>query len=254
MRTEKNKIKNLIKITEKIEGWLSVQEGIFLYRIANNLPSNANIAEIGSWKGKSTIWLASALTDKKGTKVYSIDPHVGSPEKVNEYQKVDTFGKFQENVAVNGLENQVISLKMASRKAFSVFKDTIDLLFIDGSHTYPAVKEDFSLWKSKMKKGGWIVMHDATVIPGVWKVARDNLIFSDQFRNVGMLGSMIFGQYIPRKSIFEIPVIFLKNIFSYLFIISYVKLRKIPFLPRGKKMVSRWQFKRRLSKHFEPRK
>ncbi len=51
-------LKQAIQSARDIEGWLTEKEGIFLYKMANKCTGRGVIVEIGSWKGKSTIWLS----------------------------------------------------------------------------------------------------------------------------------------------------------------------------------------------------
>lgn len=46
---------------------------------------------------------------------------------------------------------------------------TIDLLFIDGSHTYEGVKRDFELYSGLVTKGGFIVFHDIKLKGPQWE-------------------------------------------------------------------------------------
>lgn len=239
----KEKIRNIIKFTRKIKGWLSVQEGVFLFNAASKLPDSAIIVEIGSYKGRSTIWLSSALENKTNSKVYAIDPHTGSPEVKNEYGNIDTYADFIENIKSAGVENKIIPIRKESLKALKNFDKDIDLLFIDGSHTFEATKEDFIGWSKKLKPGGWMILHDAAVLPGPWKVARNNIFLSRKFYHTGMLGSMVFGRYCPEnKRILSL----IKNFISYLFAMTYVKMRKIPFPNSWRKRISRANFKHKL--------
>ena len=54
------------------------------------------------------------------------------------------------------------------------FEDnTIDLIHIDGLHTYEAVKHDYKTWLSKLKEGGTLMFHDWNVREadfGVWRL------------------------------------------------------------------------------------
>jgi len=248
VETRKTKIEKIVEFVGSIDGWLSVQEGIFLYKLARKLSDDANIVEIGSWKGKSTIWLASAFSNKENAKVYAVDSHAGSPERERGYEKINTFPQFQENIKSAGLDNKVIPLRKTSAAAAEKFNGKIDLLFIDGSHIYEAVKKDLELWIPKMKASGWLVMHDATVLLGPWKAAKRYVLFSGNFQGVGMLGSMIFAQYSPYKTVFYGFTNRLENFLSYLFIISYVKLRKIPFPKSWRKKISRKNYKNSIKK------
>ncbi|MDO8793741.1 MAG: class I SAM-dependent methyltransferase [Vicinamibacterales bacterium] len=66
-----------------IDGWLTDREGELLFRLADQCPPGAVIVEIGSWKGKSTVWLASGVRDPGLTMVFAIDPHEQSLEDPN---------------------------------------------------------------------------------------------------------------------------------------------------------------------------
>ena len=59
-------VREIQEIVEKMDGWLSFAEGSFLYNAARNASGRGAVVEIGSWKGKSTIWLANGLKDGKG--------------------------------------------------------------------------------------------------------------------------------------------------------------------------------------------
>ncbi|WP_455277747.1 hypothetical protein [[Eubacterium] cellulosolvens] len=61
--SEKGRIK---KLTDKVEGWLTDKEGELLYKLAKQCTGKGVIVEIGSWKGKSTIWLG--MGSKNGKK------------------------------------------------------------------------------------------------------------------------------------------------------------------------------------------
>jgi predicted O-methyltransferase YrrM len=65
--------KDLEGILSKVEGMLTLNEGRYLCRLAKLNPRKGPIVEIGSWKGKSTIWLALGAIAVGGDKVYAID-------------------------------------------------------------------------------------------------------------------------------------------------------------------------------------
>lgn len=247
MKERRNKIKKIIGITNSIDGWLSIQEGVFLYKLAGRLGENTVVVEIGSWHGKSTIWLASAIKDKKNANLYAVDPHRGSPEKDGEFNRVNTFDIFNQNIQRAGVAEKIIPLRKTSLRAAATFPEKADIVFIDGSHLFADVKKDFFAWKKKLKRGGWIVLHDATVLPGPWRVAKNYLLKSTDFIRPGMLGSMVFGQYYPNRNLPATINTKLRNLLAYLFIISYVKMRKIPLSPKLKKNLSKLYFRRKIA-------
>ena len=70
-------------IAEKIDDWLGKREGAYLYALAKRSVTPGVIGEIGSWKGKSTVWLAKGSESVKGPEIFAIDPHVGGPDLDN---------------------------------------------------------------------------------------------------------------------------------------------------------------------------
>ncbi len=79
-----------------VEGWLSHREGRLLYALAKKCPAETSIVEIGSFEGKSAIWLASGSKRGNQIKVYSIDPHRGGTE-----------GTFIRNIMRFGLDDVI---------------------------------------------------------------------------------------------------------------------------------------------------
>lgn len=149
---------------------LSNDEKLLLYNLSTSLPENACIVEIGSYLGASTYCLASGVTSYGG-KVYAIDTwtNIGMSEGER-----NTFDKFQSNIAP--LREVVIPLKGFSKAHAISFDKQIDLLFIDGDHSYEGVKTDLELWLPKVKPGGWVVMHDFGWAEGVKRCVREYLL------------------------------------------------------------------------------
>lgn len=104
------------------------------------------IVEIGSWKGKSTVWLAKGSKDGKGIKIYAIDPHKGSSEHRKWYGKVWTFEEFKENIKKARVDDVVVPIVKTSEETVRNWDKLVELLFIDGAHEYELVKQDFLLW------------------------------------------------------------------------------------------------------------
>ncbi|MBM3256668.1 MAG: class I SAM-dependent methyltransferase, partial [Candidatus Moranbacteria bacterium] len=208
----------------------------------------AIIVEIGSYKGKSTIWLSGGLKNNRNAKLYAVDSHQGSPEFIGEYKKINTHKEFKKNIERAGFAKIVIPIRKSSLQAAKAVAEKIDILFIDGSHTYAAVRNDFLTWSKKIKKGGWIILHDATVLTGPRKVAQKYILRSFNFRRTGMLGSMIYGQYSPAQNFSGKVAVLAQNLFSYLFIISYVIMRKMPFPQSLRRRWSKRVFRKQITR------
>jgi len=121
---------------DNIEGWMSIEQLKWLFNTAKEMET---IVEVGSYKGRSTYAL---LTGTDGT-VWAVDPFTGM--KIGDF-----YDDFVKNVG--HFENLKI-LRMKSEEAVKQFKDkSIDMVFIDGDHTYEEVKKDIEMWLPKVKK------------------------------------------------------------------------------------------------------
>lgn len=184
-----------------VEGWLDNYEGELLYSLAQNCQGTGAIVEVGSWKGKSTIWLASGSKAGRGVKVYAVDPHTGSSEHRELYGKISTFDEFKNNTSCAGLDDLVVPMVMTSREAASSFDQPVELLFIDGAHEYEAVNEDFELWFPKVVEGGVVAFHDvAPNWPGPVRVVRESVYKSRRFHQIRLLSSITYARKIRRNS------------------------------------------------------
>jgi hypothetical protein len=111
------------------------------------------IVELGCDYGFSTIALAQPGV---GT-VYGIDRFVGPPER-------NAFEACRANIAAFGLTN-IELIKADFRILAQSWSRPIDLLHIDGNHTYDDVRLDFSQWSVHVRDGGVILLHDTRSFP-----------------------------------------------------------------------------------------
>jgi predicted O-methyltransferase YrrM len=128
----------------EVEGWLGPVEGNTLFNYAKEKRRGV-IVDIGTYKGKSAICMASALKQIGRGKVYTID------EK--EYEG------FKENIKKSGVEDYVVQI--IGKSSEIKWDKPIKLLFIDGSHEYANVKADFEHFSPFIVKGGVVVFHDS---------------------------------------------------------------------------------------------
>lgn len=139
-----------------IEGWLTDAEGELLFRLAAAFPPSTCVVEIGSWKGKSTVWLASGLHPSNGTQVFAIDPHEKSLEDPNAI----TLDDLNINLARSGLAHAVVPIVAASHDVAVTFQRRPGLVFVDGNHLEDAVRTDLDDWFPKLVDGGVLALHD----------------------------------------------------------------------------------------------
>ena len=171
-----------------VEGWLSDAQGRALFRAAAETDGRGAIVEIGSWKGRSTTWLASGAR-LGGHRVYAIDPHCRS----REYPSAETLDEFLGNLARNGLADIVEPLVMTSEAAAAHIEGPVELLFIDGDHSYEAVRRDAELWLPRLIEGGTVMFHDVATAAysGPRRIVREMVCRSPWFHGISRVGSMV---------------------------------------------------------------
>lgn len=116
--------------------------------------------ETGSARGKSTCYIAQALRENLGGKLYAIDPHRSTAW--NDAGEHDTFPALQRNLHAIGGEAYVEIIRSGSAEAARGWSRPIDMIFIDGDHSYEGVKADWDLFLPHLARFGVVVFHDTT--------------------------------------------------------------------------------------------
>ncbi|OGF77244.1 hypothetical protein A3I27_00115 [Candidatus Giovannonibacteria bacterium RIFCSPLOWO2_02_FULL_43_11b] len=189
--------------TNGVEGWLTEDEGLFLYEITKNVKEENAAVEIGSWKGKSTICIAKGLNDGRKGKVYAIDPHTGSPEHRNIFGKVDTFKEFEENISNKEVNSFVMAIRDTSENASKKFELPVEFIFIDGDHDLRAVAKDFESWFPKVIDGGTIAFHDSWNFIGPNILTACLLLFSPKVKNPGLINRITYFEKTEKNSMLD---------------------------------------------------
>lgn len=164
MKIDLNKASN-------IKGFLDFEEAGQLYLLSLEASKLAPCLEIGSYCGKSAIFLGTACR-KNNAVLFSLDHHTGSEEQQpgQEYfdpdlldadtGKIDTLRLFRKTLVDFDLENTVIPVIGKSEIVGRSWKTPLGLLFIDGSHAYESVLSDYQTWSQHVIPGGYLVFHD----------------------------------------------------------------------------------------------
>lgn len=150
------------------EGWLGAAEGYALHQCAAHGPGEGAIVEIGSFKGRSTSYLAAGSMKAGREPVTAVDTFRGSEEHqpggTDEVAEVTAkgiyFREFLANLRQNGVQRHVRPLVGWSREVVANWQKPIRLLFIDGDHSYEGVKLDFEMWSPFVIDGGLVAFHD----------------------------------------------------------------------------------------------
>lgn len=194
-------IEEIKKVVENVEGWLTDREGELLYDLAKNCKAKGVIVEIGSWKGRSTIWLGKGSKAGNNVKIYAIDPHIGSTEHKNMFGEVWTFEEFKKNIREAKVDDIVVPIVKTSESAAREFDEPVEFIFIDGAHGYDIVKLDFELWFPKVIDEGIMAFHDTIGWPGPAKVVEKSIYKSKNFKDANIVDSISFGRKVKRNSI-----------------------------------------------------
>lgn len=229
---------NRLKEIKNIEGFLTEKEGNLLFKLAKKCRKGAAIVEIGSWKGKSTAYLALGSSVGNRNKVYAVDHHQGSKEHRKKFGKISTYNDFKRNMKKMNLEHYIIPVVAKSSDAADYFNKKAGLIFIDGDHSYSSVKKDFELWLPNLTNGGVIAFHDSNHFSGVYRALKEILYRSNKIRNIKLYESITYAEKTNHYTFFN----FLKNKYTLFLYNLCILLAKKP-LPNfiinwGKKVLS----------------
>jgi predicted O-methyltransferase YrrM len=148
---------------------LTDTEKILLKKLAERLPKKGVILEVGGYLGASACFFALGCR-KNNSKVYSVD--TWQNDAMTEGKR-DTFSEFLGNT--KQFKKIIVPLRGKSVEVAQSFKEKIDLLFIDGDHSYEGCSSDLKAWMPHLRSGGIVVLHDYGWAEGVQKTV-DELV------------------------------------------------------------------------------
>ena len=195
----------LRQAAEAAKGFMPPDEGLALYRTAAAYAALGPVAEIGTYCGKSTIYLAAAARDA-GQMVITVDHHHGSEENQPGWEyhdttlvdarsgRLDTLPHFRATLAAAGLEDQVIAVVGRSAQVARLWRTPLGMLFIDGGHTDAAAVADYQGWAPHVAMGGALAIHDVFPDPADGGQAPywiyQQALASGEFAEVAVYGSL----------------------------------------------------------------
>jgi predicted O-methyltransferase YrrM len=158
------------------KGFLHEDEGRCLYDVALNASRLGPCLEIGSYCGKSTVYIGMACQQNSGI-LFSIDHHGGSEEQQPgqpyfdpqlfdpKVQRVNTFCAFRKTIEKAGIEDTVVAMVGHSDVAARCWATPLSMVFIDGGHTMEDALGDYTCWSPHIIAGGYLVIHDIFADP-----------------------------------------------------------------------------------------
>jgi predicted O-methyltransferase YrrM len=183
----------VLELITGVDGWLSADQAARLYAAGSEVASGEQIVEIGSFRGRSTIVLASAAPD--GVEIVAIDPHAGNdrgPKELSgfEVEAAGDHDAFIANLAAAGVSGRVRHVRSFSDKAHEDVAGPMAVLFIDGAHRYAPARSDIRRWGSRLQPGATMLIHDSFSSVGVTLAIARELMFGRRFRYIGRSRSL----------------------------------------------------------------
>ncbi|MEX2100377.1 MAG: class I SAM-dependent methyltransferase [Acidimicrobiia bacterium] len=165
-------------------------EGLALYDAGLAAGLHGPLLEIGTYCGKSAIYLGAAAREQ-GTVVFTVDHHRGSEENQAGWEhhdqrlvdprtgRMDTLPWFRRTIEAAGLEDVVVAVIGSSPRVAKHWAAPLGLVFIDGGHAFDVALADYEGWARFVVPGGLLVFHDVFEDPAdggqapyeVWKHA-----------------------------------------------------------------------------------
>ena len=195
---------DLLDLARAARGFMPDDEGLALHRLARERLPIGPVLEVGSYCGKSAVYLGAAAR-VTGTVLFTVDHHRGSEENQAGWEfhdrelvdpetgRMDTLPFFRRTIAAAELEEVVVAVVGHSAPVAAAWATPLGLLFIDGGHAFEIALGDYEGWARHVVPGGLLVFHDVFEDPDeggqapfeVWKRA-----VADGFDPVSTTGSL----------------------------------------------------------------
>ena len=194
----------LLKHALDATGFMPPEEGTALFEYAVERLPHGPAVEIGTYCGKSSVYLGAAAKLTGGT-VFTVDHHHGSEENQAGWEhhdttlvdertgRLDTLPTFRRTILRAGLDDEVVAVVGASATVARWWATPLSLLFIDGGHGEKPAHDDYDGWTPHVMPGGLLVIHDVFPDPAdggrpPYEIYLRALL--DGFTEVGVCGSM----------------------------------------------------------------
>lgn len=182
----------LLSLLRDVQGWLAAEEAWALHEAARTVePVGAEplVAEIGSYSGRSTIALALGLKARGGGRLITHDPQDESQHQ-----------RLQANLREAGVAEFVEAHRIGSwAGANMVTPGSVDLLFVDGDHSFSSVMRDIVVWRDALADGAAVAFNDP-YWPGVRRAMLEYVFtLPSPFREPNLIQNTLFVRHRPRE-------------------------------------------------------
>lgn len=191
------------------KGFMPGEEGDALFDAAcagGTAPPGHVFVEVGSYCGRSTVWLGAAARIA-GTTLFAVDHHGGSEENQVGWEwhdptliddttkRINTLPFFEHTIASCGLNDAVQAIVGDSSSVASTWSKPIAFLFIDGGHGTDIARSDYEAWTPHVVVGGRLAIHDVFSDPKIGGQAPYEQIYvpavsSGKFVEISATGSL----------------------------------------------------------------
>ncbi len=161
----------LFAFADAIRGFMPPDEGRALHNHASTVAVEGPFLEVGSYCGKSTVYLGAAAC-QRGRLLFAVDHHRGSEENQPGWEwhepdlvdsasgLIDTLPEFRRTIRDSGLDGTVVAVVGDSPSVAAVWGTPLALLFIDGGHGVKPAHADYQGWVPHLVEGGTLLIHD----------------------------------------------------------------------------------------------
>ena len=161
----------LLEVARSCKGYLDEAEGLRLYELAREYGRLGPVLEIGSYCGKSSVYLGAGA-QAAGSQLICVDHHRGSeehqpgeeyhdPELYDaEVERMDTLRELRRTLARAKLDGVCVPFVTQSTTAAKLWSTPLALVSIDGGHSCETAFSDYDSWHSKVMPGGVLAIHD----------------------------------------------------------------------------------------------
>ena len=160
-----------LDLARRVSGFMPDDEGLALHRAGSAAAAIGPLVEIGSWCGKSAVYLGDAA-ERGGTVLFCVDHHRGSEENQPGWEhhdpglvdartgRIDTLPCFRRTVEDAGLEATVVAVVGESTLVASHWRTGLGMVFIDGGHGPEPAFADYEAWSPLILAHGLLAIHD----------------------------------------------------------------------------------------------